>query len=215
MSATITTNWLESFKTNLSCGHFPSKTSNPYMEMLTGLVGIEIERLLVDVPDALDIEASANIEGQDSLLMWYNKIKCGEFFESDAQAWSVLAMVRNKQLANETTLATEASAEELDLVDNHTANYVLVADDFDNPLGEPKTLVVTSGTAKTVDVPANATLALPIGSKLKIIQGGAGTVTFDALGADTVVGTFATTAQWEALLIEKIAATQWHSVLVA
>ncbi len=102
MSATITTNWLESFKTNLKCGHFPSKTSNPFIEAWTGLVGIEIERLLIAEPTALDQEASADIQGQDSLAMWYEKIKCGELFESDAQAIFVLAMVYNKRLEAET-----------------------------------------------------------------------------------------------------------------
>lgn len=222
MSAPITQNWLTSFKTNLSCGHFPSKTSNPYMEMLTGMVGLQIEYLLCQCPTALDAPevASANIQdsNRDSLLMWYNKIKCGEFFESDAQAWAVYAMALNKLVecceADSLELAAEAGALVKTNTDPTDNLYTAVAEDFDYQETGGQTIVQTDADPTTVMLPLNATIPLPIGTKLKVIQGGAGAVTIDAEGAATVVGTDATVAQWDAILLEKIAINTWHGAYI-
>lgn len=211
MSAPITQNWLTSFKTNLSCGHFPSKTSNPYMEMLTGMVGLQIEYLLCQCPTALDAPevASANIQdsNRDSLLMWYNKIKCGEFFESDAQAWAVYAMALNKLVeCCETDDAQE-------LVHQATDSISLSENHFDT--NDTQTLVLDSADAEDVTFPLNADVPLPLGSKIKIIQAGVGVVSAIGAGGVTVEGTTSTTAQWEALLVEKIGEDLWHSILLA
>jgi hypothetical protein len=220
MSATITMNWLESFKTNLGCGPFPSKTSNPYIETLTGLVGVFIEYVLSLDSTILDVEAaSGNLEdtNNNALAMWYKKIQCGEFFESDAQAWMVFAMAMNKLRENSVAAETEEAAESLALsraVTDPAANtYTAVAEDFDAPTKET-TLLVTDADPVTVVLPLEATIPVSVGYKVKVIQLGAGAVTADAEGAATIQGTMVTTGVNDVLFIEKIATNVWHSALL-
>ena len=216
MSATITLNWLESFKNNLKCGPFPSKTSNPFAEMLTGLVGLHIEYLLCKCPTALDTD-EVFPNDKDSLKYWYEQIKCGQLFESDAQAWAVFAMAENKLLecclAEEAEEAEEAAALSR-AVTNPAANlYTMVEEDFDG-LNDETTLLVTNAAGATVMAPLQATIPVPVGYKVKIIQLGAGAVTFDAEGAATVQGTFLTTGVNDVLFAEKIAINTWHCALL-
>jgi hypothetical protein len=219
MSATITQNWLEAFKTNLACGHFPSKSSNPEMEGLTGMVGVLIERVLCECPDALDaMVSSPNIgENSNSLLQWYNLIKCGQLFESSAQAWFVYAMAMNKWLecceAAETEETAEAAALLRTVTNPASDTYTAVAEDFDNPLRD-NTITISDADPVTFVLPLDATIPLPVGTRIKVIQLGAGAVTADAEGAATIQGTFVTTGANDVLFIEKIATDVWHSALL-
>lgn len=221
MSATITTNWLESFKTNLGCGPFPSKTSNPYIETLTGMVGVFIEYVLSLDPDILEQPVvSGNLEdtNNNALAMWYKKIQCGEFFESDSQAWMVFAMAMNKLRENSEAAEAEEAGELIrmvkDVVDPPADLYTAVAEDFDG-LNNQTTITISDADPTTFMLPLEATIPVKIGYKVKIIQLGAGVVTADAEGAATIQGTFVTTGVNDVLFIEKIATNTWHSVLVA
>jgi hypothetical protein len=60
----------------------------------------------------------------------------------------------------------------------------------------------------------DATIPLPVGTRIKVIQLGAGAVTADAEGAATIQGTFVTTGANDVLFIEKIATDVWHSALL-
>lgn len=216
MSAPISINWLDSFKTNLVCGPFPAKTSNPYMEMLTGLAGLRIEHLLCQCPEALDSD-TVFPNDNDSLAYWYEQIKCGQLFESDAQAWAVIGMAELKLLECCTTDEAEITAENAALarvVTNPAANtYTAVAEDFDSPRFDT-TLLITNAAGVALTLPLEATIPVPVGYRVKVIQLGAGVITADAEGAATIQGTYVTTGVNDVLYIEKIATNVWHSALL-
>lgn len=205
MSADINSQWLETFKTNLRCGPFPAKTSNPQIEMLTGLVGLFIEYVLCKCPTALDNDVdSPNIQdtNTDMLGMWYNKIKCGEFFESDAQAWAVYAMAMNKLL----------SCCEDEVADNLafravTDNTTLVEGDAND------IITVNAATAKAVTVPLNSVVPIAVGTRIKIIRLGAGLVSVAPVSGSVTINSARSDktiqSQYGSGLLTKTATDTW------
>lgn len=78
--------------------------------------------------------------------------------------------------------------------------------------GEATMITLTNGSAVTVTIPANASVAFPIGTTLNFYQGGAGAVTI-AITSDTlnVNATYTTVlaAQYAVAHATKLAATTW------
>lgn len=93
--------------------------------------------------------------------------------------------------------------------------YTFVLADADNKL-----VTLSNGSAITVSIPTNASVAFPIGTQLNIIQIGAGQVTVSAAssGTTTVVSTGATAAspkcraQYSAMTLIKRDTDSWYAV---
>lgn len=85
-----------------------------------------------------------------------------------------------------------------DVINSQTANYSLTPDD------NGATVVITSGTAKTLTVPA----LLPIGFTCRIVRGGAGTLAVAASGTtlNSAGGLLNVSAQYGVALIQSIGA---------
>lgn len=76
-----------------------------------------------------------------------------------------------------------------------------------------KLVTLTNGSAVTLTVPSDATAAIPVGSYVELLQGGAGQVTVVAgSGATLRVGGLTAKArgQWSSLGVQKIAADTWR-----
>jgi hypothetical protein len=89
-----------------------------------------------------------------------------------------------------------------------TAGYTLV-------LGDAGKLVeVSSGTAVTLTVPTNATVAFPVGTRVEVLQTGAGQVTVAAAGGVTVNAKtgLKVSAQWGRVILIKRATDTWALV---
>lgn len=73
-----------------------------------------------------------------------------------------------------------------------------------------KLITFTNGSAITATIPANASVAFPIGTVIEIYQGGAGQVTV-AITSDTLRATpgAKTRAQYSHAYLRKVAATTW------
>jgi len=75
-------------------------------------------------------------------------------------------------------------------------------------------VVTTSGSATTVTIPTNASVAFPTGTEIDFIQKGAGELTIEGGGASVTLngvpaGSTAITAQWGGATIKKIDADEW------
>lgn len=91
------------------------------------------------------------------------------------------------------------------LINAQTASYTLVASDKD------KMVELNVGSANTLTVPTNASVSLPVGSKIDIIQTGTGQVTITPASGVTINGTpgLKTRAQWSAVTLVKRATDTW------
>lgn len=70
--------------------------------------------------------------------------------------------------------------------------------------------------ASTITVPANATVALPVGSQIDFFQAGAGVITFAAAGGVTIISkgsTLATTEAGDAATLKKTATNTWALII--
>lgn len=74
-------------------------------------------------------------------------------------------------------------------------------------------VTVGFGTAASIVLPESTTVDFPLGSIITVVQTGAGAVTVSKTGSDTIVGTVATVAAGDMLIVVKTAATAWHSAL--
>lgn len=81
-----------------------------------------------------------------------------------------------------------------------------------------KYITASNASAQTYTIPANASVAFPIGTSIDLIQIGAGQVTVQGNGGVTVYSTGATAAtpkarvQYSALTCKKIATDTWHVI---
>lgn len=75
------------------------------------------------------------------------------------------------------------------------------------------TITVSHGSATTLTIPESTSVDWPVGSRLFVIQIGAGAVTVAKTGSDTIAGTVATAAAGDTLIVTKTTATGWHSAL--
>lgn len=71
-------------------------------------------------------------------------------------------------------------------------------------------IVCTKGTAMTITLPESTTVMFPTGTIIHVVQTGAGAVTVAKTGSDTIVGTTATVAAGDTLILTKTSATGWH-----
>lgn len=69
------------------------------------------------------------------------------------------------------------------------------------------------GSAVTVTLPESTVVNFPVGTQIHVIQLGAGASTVVKTGSDTIVGTVATAAAGDTLIVTKVAATAWASGL--
>ena len=72
---------------------------------------------------------------------------------------------------------------------------------------------VSHGTATTLTLPESTVVDFPLGTIFTVVQIGAGAVTAVKTGSDTIVGTVATVAAGDMLILCKTSATGWHSSL--
>lgn len=87
-----------------------------------------------------------------------------------------------------------------------TASYTLALTDAG------RSVEINNASANTVTIPTNATVALPIGTEITLIQTGAGQTTITPAGGVTVNASTATLAcagQWSAVTLLKRAADTW------
>ena len=76
-----------------------------------------------------------------------------------------------------------------------------------------KTVIVTNGSAIDLKIPTNSGIAFPIGTRIEIIQGGAGQITIVPSGGVTVNSSGGKTklaAQYAVATILKVATDTWY-----
>ena len=71
-------------------------------------------------------------------------------------------------------------------------------------------IIGTKGTAMTITLPESTTVLFPTGTQMTVVQTGAGAITVAKTGSDTIVGTTATVAAGDTLILSKTGATAWH-----
>jgi len=99
----------------------------------------------------------------------------------------------------------DAKANSLVSLNPQTSNYTLVLADAE------KMVEMNIGSANTLTVPANSGVAIPVGTRIHVVQTGSGQTTITAAGGVTVNGTpgLKTRAQWSAVTLVKRATDTW------
>jgi hypothetical protein len=96
---------------------------------------------------------------------------------------------------------------------NGVYNTVTQSDSYTLALTDANTLQkCTKGTAMTVTVPANASVAFDVGVEIAIVQYGAGAVTIEAAGGVTInsdTGKLKISTQYTSATLKKIATNEW------
>lgn len=113
-------------------------------------------------------------------------------------------------LSDQTDLqaALDAKENEAFTHNTQTGNYVLVLTDKDSTLVE-----MNVGSANTVTVPLNSSVAFPIGTKIPIVQYGAGLTSVVATGGVTIRnsgGTLDSPGQYAPMVLEKRGTDEWY-----
>lgn len=90
-------------------------------------------------------------------------------------------------------------------VQNYTTSYTISLSDVNS------IITINSSSAATLYIPANSTVPLPIGSKLDVIQLGAGQITVDGNGYDlsSSTGYMKTAKQHAVITLYKINSNEW------
>lgn len=86
-----------------------------------------------------------------------------------------------------------------------SADYTMVLADA------PKTVVMTKATAGVLTVPTNASVAYPTGTRIRVRNSGAGTITVTPAGGVTVDGT-TVVPQYNEIVLVKVAADSWRAI---
>ena len=76
-----------------------------------------------------------------------------------------------------------------------------------------KTVILTNGSAADLKVPLNSSIAFPVGTRIELIQGGAGQITILPTGGVTVNSSGGKTklaAQYAVATILKVATDTWY-----
>lgn len=88
-------------------------------------------------------------------------------------------------------------------INSQTANYTLALTDIE------EIIEMNLAGANTVTVPANATVAFPIGTKLWVTQTGAGATTISGAGGVTVDNAGVVGGQWKSIKLYKRGTDEW------
>jgi len=165
----ITSNWFDQFKLNIACNPYPSKTSNPKMEMLAGMTGAQIEYWGQLYPSILTIEENPSI-GDFSLGFWFGQIECGNIFEDESMYYGILArlyvLVAEQEAGDSTVIAPATTGAQTIQTSRGRVNFAIAA----------TSLVVTNA-----QVTANSNIQATVASNdstMKSVQAVAGTGSF-------------------------------------
>jgi hypothetical protein len=111
----------------------------------------------------------------------------------------------NKPISTATQTALDAKVNSLVTIDAETASYTLILTNQD------QMVEMNVGSANTLTVPANSSVAFPIGTRIHVVQTGSGQTTITPAGGVTVNGTpgLKTRAQWSAVTLVKRATDTW------
>jgi hypothetical protein len=111
----------------------------------------------------------------------------------------------NKPVSTATQTALDAKANSLVTIDPETASYTLILTNQD------QMVEMNVGSANTLTVPTNSSVAFPIGTRIHVVQTGSGQTTITPAGGVTVNGTpgLKTRAQWSAVTLVKRATDTW------
>jgi len=71
-----------------------------------------------------------------------------------------------------------------------------------------KVVEMNNASANTLTIPANASVAFPVDTRIDVVQYGAGLTTV-AITSDTLTGDAVSTGQYKAMSLWKRAATEW------
>jgi hypothetical protein len=117
----------------------------------------------------------------------------------------VLHAAQQKQNGTDVSIAAAVAASEpaQRTLSTKTASYGPVVGD------ERKILAVNAAGATTVTIPTNATQAFAVGTRIRVMQLGAGVVTIAAAGGVTVRRAGALTKQYGVVDVTKIATNEW------
>ena len=111
----------------------------------------------------------------------------------------------NKPVSSATQTALDAKANSVVTINNKTANYTLVLGDAE------KMVEMNVGSANTLTVPLNASVAYAVGTRLHVVQIGSGQTTITPTAGVTINGTpgLKTRAQYSAVTLVKRAENTW------
>jgi len=115
--------------------------------------------------------------------------------ESDGAGGFVSKKINGAQLKDSTLNAQTGALYNLVLTDAH------------------KTVILTNGSAADLKIPLNSSIAFPIGTRIELIQGGAGQITILPTGGVTVNSSGGKTklaAQYAVATILKVATDTWY-----
>lgn len=143
------------------------------------------------VQTQIDSKQAANANVSTTELGYLDGVTSAIQTQIDAKAsTSSVSAKRDKILTRSTSTGT---------------SYTLV-------LGDAYTMVtLTNGSAITLTVPLNSSVAYDIGTEIHLLQGGAGQVTVAGASGVTVVATFGLKlrTQWSAATLVKLTADSW------
>ena len=91
--------------------------------------------------------------------------------------------------------------------------YTGTPNTLQNVVADGTVITVSHGSAAQLNIPDNSVSGHAVGTKLFVVQIGAGAVTVAVPGSDTIAGTVATAAAGDTLILTKTTATGWHSAL--
>jgi len=111
----------------------------------------------------------------------------------------------NKPVSTATQTALDAKVNSLVTIDAETASYTLILANRD------QMVEMNVGSANTLTVPTNSSVAFPVGTRIHVVQTGSGQTTITPAGGVTVNGTpgLKTRAQWSAVTLVKRATDTW------
>ena len=93
------------------------------------------------------------------------------------------------------------------------ATYTGAANTVSSRVSPGAVITVSHSAATTLSLPESTSVDFPLGTVFYVVQIGAGAVTVAKTGSDTIVGTAATVAAGDTLIVCKTSATGWHSSL--
>jgi hypothetical protein len=111
----------------------------------------------------------------------------------------------NKPVSTATQTALDLKSNALVTIDPETASYTLVL------ANREQMVEMNVGSANTLTVPTNGSVAFPIGTRVHVVQTGSGQTTITPASGVTINGTpgLKTRAQWSAVTLVKRASDTW------